>query len=314
MAKAPISMIMSGLGLTADWIRSRPPSYWPRWKFSPVTSPPGCPKRTKRFTAKRRRRIIGEGENEGGQGLSGRDAIKIFNEFFSKYARQDRLITMSTLRTFFTTVRKDLIRSIPEGFFDSLQSMYDYTILQEVKEALYDYNEEQVARDIQNYLFAVNCEPYTTQTSHYTGDRLEITEEYLKGIELRLLGAGVTDRGRQTFRLETQRLYTSQALTQEILLAGRPLNDTALFKDLQERYIFNLKQKVLDPFLENENFRQAIKDYGTDTYKTFDKRIQQDVDFLIDNLCRKRGYTQLGAKDMCIYVIDNDLAQKFASA
>lgn len=267
----------------------------------------------KRFTAKRRRRIIAEGENEGSQGLSGRDAIKIFNEFFSKYARQDRLITMSILRTFFTSVRKDLARAIPEGFLDCLQSMYDYTILEEVKESLYDYNEEQVARDIQNYLFAINFEVGTTQACHYTGDRLEITDDYLKGIELRLLGAGVTDRGRAEFRHETQRVYASRTLTQEIMLDGRVLGETALFKDLRERYVFNLKQKVLDPFLENENFRQAIKDFGTETYKTFDKRIQQDVDFLIDNLCRKRGYTQLGAKDVCIYVIDNNLAQKFAS-
>ena len=40
----------------------------------------------KRLTAKRRRRIIAESEKDGGQGLSGRDAIKLFNDFYSTYS------------------------------------------------------------------------------------------------------------------------------------------------------------------------------------------------------------------------------------
>ena len=48
--------------------------------------------------------------------------------------------------------------SCPTGFLDSLRRMYNYQILQEVKESLYYYNEEQIAGDIQNYLFALNYE------------------------------------------------------------------------------------------------------------------------------------------------------------
>ena len=35
--------------------------------------------------------------------------------------------------------------------------------------------------------------------------------------------------------------------------------------------------------------------------------IQDDVAYLIGNLCSKFNYTRNGAKDVCTYVIDNDL-------
>ena len=49
------------------------------------------------FTAKRRQRIISEAEDEGGKGFSGRDSIKIFNEFFVTYSRGEHLINMTML-------------------------------------------------------------------------------------------------------------------------------------------------------------------------------------------------------------------------
>ncbi len=48
----------------------------------------------------------------------------------------------------------------------------------------------------------------------------------------------------------------------------KPLTRTKLYKDLHGRYVYNLKEKVLDPFLENENFRRAIKDFRADDFKT----------------------------------------------
>ena len=126
----------------------------------------------KRFTAKRRRNIIAESEFEGIDGLSGRDSIKIFNVFLSRYGKADRLINMSNLIAFFTKVRTDLNRQIPEGFRDALLGMYDFSVLQEVKESLYYYNAEQSDRDLKNYLFSVNFEPDTVETCRFTGDRL----------------------------------------------------------------------------------------------------------------------------------------------
>jgi predicted Ser/Thr protein kinase len=268
----------------------------------------------KGLTAKRRRNIIAESEQEGEQGISGRDSIKIFNEFYSAYTKEDKLINMSDLFKFFTKTHKELKDLIPQGFLDSLLRMYDYTILQEVKESLYYYNEEQISRDIQNYLFAVNFEIDSVETCTYTGEKLEITEEFLESIERRLLGAKADNSQRLAFRRATQKEYTSKTLTQEIMVEGLPLTKTNIFHSLHARYVYNLKEKVLDPFLKNENFRRAIKDYKEEDFKTYDKRIKNDVTYLINNLCKKYRYAEQGAKEVCIYVIDSDLAKKFANS
>ena len=59
--------------------------------------------------------------------------------------------------------------------------------MQSVKESLYYYNEDQITRDLQNYMFAVNFEPGTTEVCRFTGERLEISEAYLQRIESRLM-------------------------------------------------------------------------------------------------------------------------------
>lgn len=267
----------------------------------------------KSFTAKLRQQIIGESIKEGKQGLSGRDSINIFNEFYSIYAKDDSLINMSMLLNFFTKSRKDLKKMIPDGFLDSLVRMYDYHILQEVKESLYYYNEQQISRDIKNYMFALNFEVGSVEKSVYTGEQIEITEDFLKAIEARLLGSEASVDRRTTFRADVQKEYTSRTLTQEILMEGQDIKWTKLFQDLHDRYVHNLKQKVLDPFLDNENFRRAVIDYGTEDFKTYDKKIKDDVTFLMNNLRNKYQYTSQGAKSVCMYVIDNDLARKFSS-
>ena len=264
----------------------------------------------KRLTAKRRQRIIAESENEGKHGISGRDSIKIFGEFYNTYLKADSMIDMSTLCKFFKS-RKDLRASIPEGFLDSLLHMYDYSVLQEVKEALYYYNEDQIAKEIQNYIFAINFELGSTEKCPYTGDRIEITEEYLKGFEYRILGNNSEDKKRLAFRKSTQKVYATKTLPQEIMGADKSMPETDLFAELNERYIYNIKEKVLDPFLDNENFRRAIKDYDEEDFKTYDRRIRDDITFLMNNLTQKHRYTAQGAKAVCIYVIDNDLARKF---
>jgi excinuclease UvrABC ATPase subunit len=268
----------------------------------------------KRLTAKRRRKIIAESETEGEKGISGRDSINIFNRFFSTYAKEDKLINMSDLCNFFTKARKEIRDLIPQGFLDSLLRMYDYTILQEVKESLYYYNEEQISREIQNYLFAINFEIGSAETCTYTGEKLEITEEFLENIEKKLLGPKVDRNQRKAFRDETQKEYTTKTLTQEIMVENLPIAETKIYQSMHDRYVYNLKEKVLDPFLKNENFRRAIKDYDQEDFKTYDKRIREDVTYLINNLCEKCRYTEQGAKEICIYVIDNDLAKKFAEA
>ena len=266
----------------------------------------------KGLTAKMRRRIIDESEYEGDRGFSGRDSIRIFNDFYFTFTRKDRLINMSDLYAYFTRLHPEYSENIPAGFLDSLLRHYDYTVLQEVKESLYYYNEEQISREIQNYLFAVSFEPGTAVKSRFTGDRIEVSDAYFEGVENRLLGSEADREKRLAFRRATQKEYAASTLTQEIMAEGKELSDTRLFHELHERYVYNLKEKSLDPFLENENFRRAIKDFDNAAFKTYDKRIRGDVAFLIGNLCSKFRYTKNGAKEVCIYVIDNDLGRKFA--
>jgi len=265
----------------------------------------------KAFTAKQRKKIIAESEAEGDKGFSGRDSIKIFNEFMSTYASEDKLINMSMLKSFFEKKQKEHPNSIPDGFLNSLCKMYDYTVLQEVKEALYSFNEEQISADIQDYLYAINFELGDEIRSVYTGRKFSVDEEFLKRVETFILGEKSDPKNRKSFRQETQKEYTSRTLTQEIMLDGRSIVKTDLFILLMEKFVYNLKQKALDPFLKNENFRRAIKDYDTEAFKTYDTRIRDDVTFLIGNLMKKYKYTPKGAKEICMYVVDNDLAQKF---
>jgi predicted Ser/Thr protein kinase len=258
----------------------------------------------KRLTDKRRKNIIAESVTEGEHGISGRDSIKIFNDFYSSYSKDNKLINMSQLCNFFTKSRKELSEMIPGGFLDSLLRMYDYTILKEVKESLYYYNEEQISRDIQNYLFAVNFESGSVATCAYTGERLEISDEFFENLERRFLGSKADNDERRRFRSDTQREYTSKSLTQEMMLEGKPLTATRIYSSLHQRYVYNLKEKVLDPSLRNDNFFNAIKDYNEVNFKIYDKRIRDDVNYLISNLCNKFRYTELGAKEVCLYVID----------
>jgi hypothetical protein len=267
----------------------------------------------KRLTAKRRRRIIGESETEGTQGISGRDSINLFNKFYSKYAKDDKLIDMSMVEKFFGKDDEELAKQIPEGFLESLLGMYNYAVLQEVKESLFYYNEKRISKDIQNYLFAVNFEVGTTRTCSYTNEKLEITDEFFDTIERHLLGADSSEDERLKFRESTQREYAAKTLTQEIMVENIPIHRTKIFEDLRNRYTHHLKERVLEPFLKNENFRRAIKDYEEKEFKAYDKRIKDDVRYLMKNLRRHNRYTKQGAKEICIYVIDNDLANRYGT-
>jgi hypothetical protein len=90
-----------------------------------------------------------------------------------------------------------------------------------------------------------------------------------------------------------------------------PIVETTLFQNLFHRYVHNLKEKVLEPFFKNENFRMAIRDFDTDEFRTYDDKIGHDVTFMINNLQSRYDYTRQGAKAICLYVIDNDIAQQF---
>ncbi|SMC69066.1 putative serine protein kinase, PrkA [Desulfocicer vacuolatum DSM 3385] len=257
------------------------------------------------------KRIFNESENEGNYGFSGRDSIRIFDRFYSMYARENRLINMPVLCSFFKGVMKDYPKMVPGGFLESLLRMYDYNVLQQVKESLYYYNEEQIAKDIKNYISALTFELGAQGKCLFTGEEIHVTESFLSSIESRLFTEGITMERRMEMRSDVLNQYTTYALPREMMVEEKDITETKLFLSLYERYVYNLKKRVLEPFLSNENFRRAIRDFDTADFKTYDKRIRSDVKFLIKNMADKFEYTEQGAKEVCIYVIDSNLAGKF---
>jgi predicted Ser/Thr protein kinase len=263
----------------------------------------------KSFNAERRKRIICESEFEGYDGFSGRESIHVFNDFFMKFNKKHNLVNMEQLHQYFTSQNGDLSERLPPNFLDALLRSYNYTILQEVKESLYNFNEEKIENDILNYIYAVNFKSGESVNSFFTGDIFIVSESFYEPIESRIIGAKATATQRNAFRRDIQRQYVSKA-TQEID-DDHTIKDTGLYKSLFERYVRNTKENVLDPLQNSDNFRMAIKEYGTKAFKSYDPRLRSDVNLLFSNLERKFGYTRSGAKEICQYVIEKNLLSDF---
>ena len=90
------------------------------------------------------------------------------------------------------------------------------------------------------------------------------------------------------------------------------ITETELYLELYGSYARSLKEKVFQPFLDNENFREAVKSFGSEDFKIFDTRLKDHIVYMISNLADKFGYTEQGAKEVCLYVVDQSLVKKFA--
>ncbi|HJO94752.1 MAG TPA: hypothetical protein QF753_15245 [Victivallales bacterium] len=262
---------------------------------------------TKRFNQDIRRSLIMEGNIEGCKGFSGRQSLDMINQFISKYKRDDQLITIDDVIEFFK--EKTLAGKLPDLFTESLKNWYDFTALQEVKESMFFYNESRISKNIKNYLFSISNEPGTKVKSPYTRENIEITEEYLKSFERFILGPNADAATTKQFRDETLRTFVSKTTQEEN--SGKNLTDTEQYKDLFSRFHSSLKKDVMTPYISNANFRLAIKDYNTTAFKNHDKRIKNEVKQLLKNLIFKFNYTEHGAKQTSIYVIDNKISEKF---
>lgn len=266
----------------------------------------------RRFDKNIRMEIIAGSENEGLKGISGRKSLNVFNEFYSRLYAPDKYITMDEVREYFTNRKEELHADIPQDFIDKLVDLYDYDVVQEIKESVYYYNEQHISNDISNYLYSINFDFGESVNNPDTGDNIEITEDFLNNIETRFLGTDISENSRKEFRRNTQAEYVSQTLTQEIRLENKKLNETTLFQNLFERYTRNLKENSMAPYLENENFRRAILEFGTQSFNTFDDRLKRDVEMLLNNLITKFKYKNIeAAKQICIYIIDKGIIQKY---
>ncbi len=265
----------------------------------------------KRFDRKVRKKILIASKREGKRGISGRQALIIFNDLISQYSEDKKMITMDMVIEFIGKLVQKQKAEIPEEFMESLERLYEYNILQEVKESIYHYNEDQIARDILNYIFAINFDIGETRKNPDTGDVLEVTEDYFKNFEALFLGATSDSGQRRNFRTDIHNTYVTETLTREIRIEGKKLINTSLFKSIFERYQRSLKENALSPYLDNDNFRMAIIDYKTKQFNTYDYRTKRDVELLIGNLTRKFRYNVEGAKQVSLYVFDKKIYNKF---
>ena len=269
----------------------------------------------KRFIAPVRRNLIGEAVNEGDKGFSGRDSIRHFSELLKIYGPKPNepktpLITMANVIDYFKNKldRKTSSDNIPQSFLESLVSWYNYVVLNEVKEALYFYNKEQIQGTILNYLSAINHDPDGRKIQcKYTSKEIEVTVDFFKLVGSYILGQSLDDRRAVKYAQDIQKRYA------EMLARDRtkPIAETELYQELFSSYVRNLKEGVLQPFIRNDNFRQAVKAFGTEEFDTFDTRHKEYIVFMIKNLVDKFGYTEQGAKEICLYVLDERLAKEF---
>lgn len=265
----------------------------------------------KDFDKPTRKAIIDETRTQGVKGLSGRQSLIAFGRLLSKHTGSGKLINMEMLRDFIETEKAFQNVEIPVGFFDALEDMYGFTVLQQVKESIFYYNKKQLSQDILDYLFAINYEPGVTRTCEYTGNTIEITEDYLKEIETVFVGQASSAAEKEIFRKATQLEFVSSTVAQEMTVEGKKITETNLYKELFSRYSRNLKEHALAPYVGNDSFRRAILDFGTKSFNAYEGKLKRDVNLLFKNLRRKFSYTVDGARQVCIYVLDNDLVKKY---
>lgn len=271
----------------------------------------------KKFDRKLRRRIIDESEFEGKKGFSGRESLNIFNEFYNfvrkKYVdneeqKKEILITMIDIKDFFDK-HKNYTNKIPGKFIDSIIRLYNYEVMQQIKESLFQQNEERICKDIQNYLFASNYDIGERLTCPYTNEVIEVSENFFNIIEQNLFDKDLEPSERVEERSEIARKFI--ITLQEMDVTSSKIEETQTYKDIYNVYIRNLRENIFQPFLQYTSFENAIKEYGTSKFEVYDNRTKEQVSFLISNLSSKFSYTIEGAKQICLYIISNKIAEKF---
>jgi hypothetical protein len=264
----------------------------------------------KALTTQTRRDIFRAAKQEGKSGISGRQSLYLLNNFLNKFGKSEKLIRMDEVHEYYAE-HSEVKNWLPDGFIDSLVNQYDYNVLQEIRESIYFYNKKQISHDIMNYLYSVNFEKGAKIECIYTKDVIEVTEEYFKNFEAIFLGATSTSMMRESFRRDIQNEYVSKTLSIEIQVKNKRLEETEQFKSLFEKYTKSLKENALAPYINNDSFRMAIKDYNTLSFRKYDSRLKKDVQQLLTQLVERFDYELEGAKQISLYALDKNLPGKF---
>jgi len=270
----------------------------------------------KKFNKTIRRKIIRESDREGKSGFSGRESIYIFNEFYNSIPKKANgmngggevmQITMEDIRSFFKK-HEQYKERIPKGFIDSIIRLYNYNIMQEIKESLFHQNEERISKDIQNYLFASNYDLGEKLLCPYTKETVEVSEQFFASIEQYLLPGNAGPRAKKKFREEAAAKF---GVNLQQMQEDNDICKTEIYSELYDNYLNNLREHIFQPFLQYTAFENAIKEFGTPKFEVYDNRTKEEVTFLIKNLVEKFKYSKEGAKRVCLYIIRNKIAENF---
>ena len=261
-----------------------------------------------------RKEVLNLSESDGKSGISGRQSLSLFNDFINKYREKGQLITMTNVAEYFNNIPDKIRAHIPNGFADSIFKLYEINILQEVKEAIFYYNNEQISRDICNYLYAINFDIGETVKCHYTKEEIDISEDWFKNIEQYLMKKDISEENRKLSRSKIQKEYVIKTLAQEIRVKNKDITKTTQYKTLFQKYSESLKIFSLVPFMENANFKRALHEYGTEKFKSYDSRLKKDIEFMLNNMQKKFGYSKEGAMLAVKHVVDNNLPEVYKDA
>lgn len=257
-----------------------------------------------------RKNIILETEKEGNSGVSGRQSLHLFNKFISGLELREQSIDMQAIVNF---VRNEptLFSSVPAKFIDALFNLYEYNILDEVKDSLFFYNEVNMKRDIKNYLFALNFEYGEKIRSHYTGDTIELNDDFFNSVEPFLYGDTIDENTILQQRKQEHLTYVTQTLSDEIQQKEKNIEQTEQFLILLAKYADNLKKSSLLPYENNEHFKRCVEAFNTPAFNKFELPLKKTVNRLVDNMCRKFGYHEQSAQYIILYVLENRLNERF---
>lgn len=254
--------------------------------------------------------IMIESENDGFSGISGRQSIQLLGEVLEKFS-DEILITMDDILQFFQKSNIKEIKELPEDFIQCIATSYDFKVLQEIKESIYYYNKEEIENQIANYLYAINYDIGDTIRCPYTNDVINVTEEFFTNFEKIMVGPNSSPFLRAKFRREMLQTYVTSTLTQEIQIEKKQIQETLQFKTLYSQYINYLKENALAPYVENEIFKMALKEFNTSSFNNYDDKLKRSIRFLIKNLINKFGYSAKGALQIALYVLERNLDKKY---
>lgn len=258
-----------------------------------------------------RKTILSLADGDGHEGFSGRESQHIFNEFYGAYSRK-RPITMKHLQDFFLDENRHYREKIPRGFLGHLESHYDHEVLREVKDCVYAYSEEEISRTILHYLVALPASPGDLLKNPYLDrEEFKVTEDFFNIVESHLIGPDASEGQRKTWRERAIREYASQTLAREIQYEGKDIQETKQYLEYFDRFTRTARENVLEPFVENSNFRNAVKEFGSPDFEKYDTKLREKVQQLFRSMEEKYGYDEECGRLAVLHVIDRKLHQKF---